>query len=73
MVWDNLNTHFDGKDQWWTRFNQRHQQRFHFVYTPKPDLRAAVLGLIRFWNVAPRPFRWTFTGDFAQPSLKQAA
>ena len=101
VVWDNLNIHDDGRDQRWTRFNQRHGERFHFVHTPKhaswvnqieiwfsilhrrvlkhgsfsgvPALRQAVLGFIRFCNRAPRPFRWTFTGDFAQPSSKRAA
>jgi transposase len=34
IVWDNLNIHFDGADHRWTRFNQRHGQRFHFHYTP---------------------------------------
>jgi transposase len=101
VVWDNLNIHCDGKDERWTRFNQRHGNRFHFVYTPKhaswvnqieiwfsilhrrvlkhgsfagvPELREAVLGFIRFWNLKPLPFRWTFTGDFAQPSIKRAS
>jgi len=101
VVWDNLNIHCEGKDERWTRFNQRHGNRFHFVYTPKhaswvnqieiwfsilhrrvlkhgsfagvPELRGAVLGFIRFWNRKPRPFRWTFTGDFAQPDVKRAA
>ena len=31
---DNLNIHFDGADQRWTRFNQRQGHRFHFHYTP---------------------------------------
>ena len=35
VVWDNLNIHYDGKDGRWTRFNERHGHRFHFVYTPK--------------------------------------
>ena len=35
IVWDNLNIHYDGKAARWTRFNQRHGQRFVFVYTPK--------------------------------------
>jgi transposase len=34
IVWDNLNIHFDGADDRWTSFNQRHGQRFHFHYTP---------------------------------------
>ena len=35
IVWDNLNIHYDGKAERWTRFNQRHGNRFVFVYTPK--------------------------------------
>lgn len=34
VIWDNLNTHYDGKDARWTRFNERHGDRFRFVYTP---------------------------------------
>ena len=34
VIWDNLNTHFDGKDKRWTKFNERHGGRFHFHYTP---------------------------------------
>jgi len=34
IVWDNLNIHYDGPDKRWTRFNQRHGNRFHFHYTP---------------------------------------
>jgi transposase len=45
----------------------------HASFTGVPALREAVLGFIRFWNLSPRPFRWTFTGDFAQPSSKRAA
>ena len=26
--------HYDGADERWTRFNQRHGNRFHFHYTP---------------------------------------
>jgi transposase len=35
VIWDNLNTHRDGPDRRWTRFNERHGGRFHFVFTPK--------------------------------------
>ena len=35
VIWDNLNIHYDGKDQRWTAFNARHGQRFVFHYTPK--------------------------------------
>lgn len=34
VVWDNLNIHYDGKDERWRRFNQRHGNRFRFHYTP---------------------------------------
>lgn len=34
VVWDNLNTHLDGPDRRWSRFNERHDKRFHFHYTP---------------------------------------
>lgn len=34
IVWDNLNIHYDGKADRWTRFNERHGHRFVFVYTP---------------------------------------
>ena len=34
IIWDNLNIHFDGNDQRWTRFNERHGHRFRFHYTP---------------------------------------
>jgi transposase len=33
VVWDNLNVHYDGRDDRWTQFNARHGNRFHFVYT----------------------------------------
>jgi transposase len=35
IIWDNLNIHYDGKEDRWTRFNQRHAERFVFHYTPK--------------------------------------
>jgi hypothetical protein len=35
VIWDNLNIHFDGADHRWTRFNERHGNRFIFHYTPK--------------------------------------
>lgn len=46
IVWDNLNTHFDGPDKRWTRFNQRHGNRFHFVHTP---LHASWMNQIEIW------------------------
>ena len=45
----------------------------HASFTGVPALRAAVLGFIRFWNLTARPFRWTFTGDFAQAERQLAA
>ena len=46
VIWDNLNTHYDGRDDRWTRFNARHGQRFHFVYTPK---HASWMNQIEIW------------------------
>jgi transposase len=34
IVWDNLNIHHEGRDERWSKFNQRHGNRFHFHYTP---------------------------------------
>jgi transposase len=46
IVWDNLNIHYDGKDERWTRFNRRHRGRFRFVYTPK---HASWVNQIEIW------------------------
>lgn len=46
VIWDNLNIHFDGKQNRWTRFNERHGNRFHFVYTP---LHASWVNQIELW------------------------
>jgi len=46
IVWDNLNIHFDGPSKRWTRFNERHGNRFHFVYTP---LHASWVNQIEIW------------------------
>ncbi len=46
IVWDNLNIHYDGKDQRWTRFNERHGGRFHFHYTP---IHASWVNQIECW------------------------
>jgi hypothetical protein len=35
VIWDNLNIHFDGPTQRWSRFNRRNGGRFVFHYTPK--------------------------------------
>lgn len=46
IIWDNLNIHFDGKDKRWTKFNERHDGRFHFHYTP---LHASWVNQIECW------------------------
>lgn len=46
VIWDNLNIHYDGRDDRWTEFNKRHGERFHFVYTP---LHASWLNQIEIW------------------------
>jgi transposase len=46
VVWDNLNIHFDGKDDRWTEFNRRHGNRFQFVYTP---IHASWVNQIEIW------------------------
>jgi hypothetical protein len=39
VIWDNLNIHFDGREDRWSKFNERHGHRFFFFfffhYTPK--------------------------------------
>jgi len=34
VIWDNLNTHKDGPTNRWLNFNQKHGNKFEFVYTP---------------------------------------
>ena len=46
VIWDNLNIHYDGKDARWTEFNERHERRFRFVYTPK---HASWMNQIEIW------------------------
>lgn len=46
VVWDNLNTHGDGKDRRWTRFNERNGNRFRFVRTP---IHASWLNQVEIW------------------------
>lgn len=43
VIWDNLNIHHG---QRWEDFNQRHEDRFHFVYTP---LHASWVNQIEIW------------------------
>ena len=61
VVWDNLNTHGDGKEQRWTRFNERNGGRFHFVRTP---IHASWLNQVACWFsiLQRRVIRY---GDFA--------
>ena len=46
VIWDNLNIHYDGKDKRWTEFNERHDGRFTFIYTPK---HASWLNQVECW------------------------
>ena len=46
VVWDNLNVHHDGPDKRWTKFNERHGNRFRFVHTPK---HASWVNQIELW------------------------
>ena len=46
VVWDNLNTHGDGKEQRWTQFNERNGDRFRFVRTP---IHASWLNQVECW------------------------
>lgn len=46
VVWDNLNTHGDGKDARWTKFNERNGGRFRFVRTP---IHASWLNQVEIW------------------------
>jgi transposase len=46
VVWDNLNVHYDGKDDRWLRFNARHGGRFRFLYTPK---HASWMNQVEIW------------------------
>lgn len=46
VVWDNLNTHGEGPDLRWTRFNERNGKRFTFVRTP---IHASWLNQVECW------------------------
>jgi transposase len=61
IVWDNLNIH-SGTE--WTRFNRRHGNRFHFVYTP---IHASWVNQIEIWFgiLQRRVIRF---GDFRTPA-----
>lgn len=46
VVWDNLNTHYDGRDDRWKAFNKRHGHRFRFVFTP---VHASWMNQVEIW------------------------
>jgi transposase len=46
VVWDNLNTHYDGPAKRWAEFNARHGERFSFVYTP---IHASWMNQVEVW------------------------
>jgi transposase len=46
IVWDNLNTHYDGPGKRWTVLNERHGNRIHFVYTP---IHASWMNQVEIW------------------------
>jgi transposase len=67
VVWDNLNIHYDGKDERWTKFNERHGGRFHFVYTPK---HASWMNQVEIWfSILQR--RVIRHGDFENPRAQK--
>jgi transposase len=67
VVWDNLNTHYDGKDNRWTSFNERHGDRFRFVYTPK---HASWMNQVEIWfSILQR--RVIRHGDFANAQAQR--
>jgi transposase len=65
VVWDNLNTHYDGKDKRWTKFNRRNGGRFRFVHTP---IHASWLNQVEIWFsiLQRRVIRY---GDFSTAKL----
>jgi transposase len=63
VVWDNLDIHYDGADQRWSRFNRRHRRRFRFVHTPK---HASWMNQVEIWfSILQR--RVIKHGDFSSP------
>jgi transposase len=66
VVWDNLNIHYDGKEDRWKAFNARHGRRFRFVYTPK---HASWMNQIEVWfSILQR--RVLKYGDFSMPTAQ---
>jgi hypothetical protein len=46
----------------------------HGSFSTSAQLAASVTSFIAHWNrVDAHPFRWTFTGRFEQPAVKQLA
>ena len=66
VIWDNLNIHHGER---WEVFNQRHEGRFHFVYTP---LHASWVNQIEIWFgiLQRRILRY---GSFSSPEGLAAA
>jgi transposase len=63
VIWDNLNIHYDGADQRWTRFNAQNGRRFRWVYTPT---HASWMNQVEIWfSILHR--RVLKYGDFATP------
>ena len=46
IVWDNLNTHHEGPNARWTKFNQEQGGRFRFVHTP---IHASWMNQVEVW------------------------
>jgi transposase len=68
VVWDNLNVHYNGKDDRWTEFNARHGGRFHFIYTPK---HASWMNQVEIWfSILHR--RVIRHGDFKSPEHQRS-
>lgn len=68
IVWDNLNTHYDGPEKRWSRFNDKHAGRFHFFYTP---IHASWMNQVEIWfSILHR--RVLKLGDFASPQEQKS-
>lgn len=69
VVWDNLNTHYDGPEERWTNFNAHHGGRFHFVFTPK---HASWMNQVEIWfSILHR--RILRVGDFKDAEQQKSA
>ena len=68
VVWDNLNTHYNGADKRWSEFNERHGHRFKFVYTP---IHASWMNQVEIWfSILHR--RVIKHGDFCSASAQSS-